>query len=273
MARYAAQLTNAGIEAARLEAQILVAEALGRNRTWVLANGEELVVDDAGRDLVQRRLHGEPLAYILGRREFYGRQYLVGPGVLIPRHETETLIESVLLRFDEHSIRVVDVGTGSGILAITLKLERPAWQVTAVDISNRALGIAKRNAKTLHAEIDFHLGDLLGPVTNQDFDLLVSNPPYVSRADSLPKEISDHEPHEALYADDDGLAIYKRIAQEARHIAHAVLEIGQTQAEAVKEIFENEGWRAVQLHQDLDGNDRVWEFARLTSSAADSPTR
>jgi release factor glutamine methyltransferase len=225
------------------------------DRSFVLTHPEHEVNELALEQLLQRRENHEPLAYILGYREFYGRRFRVDRSVLIPRHETEVLIEEAL-KFESKSARVLDLGTGSGCIAVTLKLERPLWLVDAVDISNAALQVARENAETLGADVTFRLSDLFEHVLQPQYDLIVSNPPYIGLDEPLPIEVKEFEPKQALYADDHGMAIYKRIAASVfDHLSeggHLILEIGQTQGGAIQELFPT-----ATIVRDLDGNDRV----------------
>lgn len=258
----ALQLEAAGIESARLEAEVLASHVLLVDRTWVITHPEAEFPDLAGEALLQRRLKQEPLAYILGKREFYGRSFLVGYGVLIPRHETEALIDAAL-EIDRENLRVLDIGTGSGCIGVTLALERPTWQVTASDISPKALEIAQRNAELLDAPVNFVLSDLAEKLFGP-FDLIVSNPPYVSRSDDLGAEIRDHEPEVALYAEGNGLDFYRRLSHECANLLEPggsiLMELGAGQSTAVRAIFEEAGWQFTKIWKDLLGVDRVFGF-------------
>ncbi len=276
------RLRESGIESAYLEAQMLAGHVLRVDRSWLLAHPDHEFNELAGEQLLQRRLVGEPLAYILGWREFYGRTFGVDPSVLIPRHETETLIEAALalgppLGFpnggatrptyrptDLPTYSVLDMGTGSGILAVTLKLERPSWEVTAVDISPPALSTASANARFLGALVRFLLSDGFEAMLGESFDMIVSNPPYVGTAEKLPREVSHHEPEQALYAGSDGLDFYRRISEQAKdHLndgGSLLLEVGHTQSEAVQRLFESGGWTHVETRRDLSGIERVLAF-------------
>ena len=247
------RLERAGVTSARLEAQLLAAHVLIVDRTYILTHPEAELNELAAETLVQRRESQEPLAYILGYREFYGRKFRVTPSVLIPRQETELLIEEALKL--PTSLRVVDIGTGSGCIAITLKLERPDWDVWAVDISGAALQVARENAETLGAEITFRHSDLFSGLEGERFDLILSNPPYIGIEEPLPAEIRNHEPPTALFADNHGLKIYQQLADAYRHQLNEggriLLEIGQSQGPAVAELFQGE------ILKDLSGNDRA----------------
>jgi release factor glutamine methyltransferase len=274
--RHAAQLLQrAGIESAKLEASVLLAHALKVERSWLLAYPEAQAPAEADA-LLQRRLKREPLAYILGRREFYGRTFRVTPDVLIPRHETEGLVEAVLERGRREGLKVLDLGTGSGAIAITIALERPDWAVTAVDLSPAALAVARENAEALAARVDFVRSDAFEALIGDAYDLIVSNPPYIDRDDQLPPEVRDHEPSLALFADENGLAFYRRLAEGAAdHLNDGgclLLELGAGQAEAVRATFEMRGWRQLETRRDLAGIERViafdhpWECATTPTS-------
>ncbi|WP_243355916.1 peptide chain release factor N(5)-glutamine methyltransferase [Bacillus litorisediminis] len=193
---------------------------------------------------------GVPVQYLMGYAEFYGRRFLVNPNVLIPRPETEELIEGILQRTDRlfqpnQPLKVVDIGTGSGAIALTLKKERPHWEVWAVDISANALQVAEENSKRLDAKVTFVKGDLLSPFLdhNDRFDVIVSNPPYIPERDQeeMSVVVKDHEPHLALFAGEDGLDIYQRLIPQAVSLLNKPgcigLEIGHGQGKAVSDIF------------------------------------
>lgn len=211
---------------------------------------------DASRadQLLSRRESGEPLAYILGWREFFGRKFRVDPSVLIPRHETEILVERALLFQGVRS--VLDVGTGSGCIGITLKLEKPEWNVVCSDLSSAAIQVARENAETLGADVEFRHSDLFDRFAGLKFDLIVSNPPYIGVEENLPAEVRDFEPHSALFADHHGLAIYERFAEQYRDFLNPggtlILEIGQDQSEPLQKLFPNG-----EILRDLDRNPRV----------------
>ena len=178
------RLSQAGFISAKMEAQVLAGHAMLVDRAWVLSHPEHGVNDLALEALLQRRENGEPLAYILGYREFYSRRFRVDTNVLIPRHETEVLIETAL-QIENKLLRVLDIGTGSGCIAVTLKLERPDWSVWATDISFPALQVARENAETLGADVTFRHSNLFEQLEHETFDLIVSNPPYIGRDEPL----------------------------------------------------------------------------------------
>lgn len=256
-----ARLARAGVEAPRLEAQLLAACALGIERSQLLPHLEEPMSNTKeAHELLGRRLEGEPLAYLRGHREFFGREFRVGPGVLVPRHETETLVE-VLLRLAPPGARVLDVGTGSGCIAVSAKLERPDLDVVAIDRSFAALRWADENRRALRAAIGLVRGDLVSPFPSRSFDVIASNPPYVARTDPLPAEVSQWEPAEALWAGDDGLAVFSRLAHETPRVLEAggllILEVGRGQSDAVIKEFKAKGWRHVETTPDLTGIPRI----------------
>ena len=256
-------------ERARLDAETLMLHLIGKNRAWLLAHLE----DEFGgcksigySQQIERRLAGEPIQYITGECEFYGLPFNVNSDVLIPRPETEHVVEKVLeLASLLVGPRLVDVGTGSGAIAIALAHESPGAKVTATDVSDAALRVARRNAeRTEVAErIRFLEGDLLKPVAAEQFEFVVSNPPYVATDDraSLALEVRDHEPDVALFAGSNGLDIYRRLVPAAYRVlvagGFAVFEIGYGQAEAVAELFSAAGFVDIEFAKDLQGVDRV----------------
>lgn len=262
----ATRLGESGVTEARLEAQILAAAGLAQTRAWLMAHGDEPLAIDQESNLAQmlaRRITHEPLAYIVGYREFYGRRFEVNRSVLIPRQETEVLVESVLAEAKAGQ-SVLDVGTGSGCIAITLKLERPELLVSASDISGEALRVAQNNSATLGASVDFQQSDLLEAWPGQVFDWIVSNPPYVAWADPLAPEVRDFEPQLALFGGEDGLEVYRRLASDAKkHLTdkgRLVMEIGFGQGPEITEIFQSQGWQRLESKFDLAGIERVLGF-------------
>jgi release factor glutamine methyltransferase len=267
-------------ERARLDAETLLLHSICRNRAWLLTH----VDDEFGGcksigygQQIERRLAGEPIQYITGECEFFGMPFLVNRDVLIPRPETEHLVERVSeLAPLFVNPRVVDVGTGSGAIAIAITHEWPGARVTAIDISERALEVAKTNAKRLGFEqrIRFLQGDLLAPVAGEQFEFVISNPPYVAADDrtSLAVEVRDHEPEMALFAGSSGLDIYKRLAPAGYDAlvpgGYAVFEIGYGQAAAVADLLAAAGFCDVQFTKDLQGIDRVISGRRGIAAAA-----
>lgn len=253
-------LSEHGVESPRLTAEVLLGRALGRERVYLYAHPEaplpELAWIHFGRWL-HERMQGKPLQYITREQEFYGRRFAVGPGVLIPRPETELIVE---LALRNEATTVLDIGTGSGILAITLALEwgRPT---VATDLSAAALGIARANAATLGAPVQFVQADLAAAFAGHSFGAIVTNPPYVPTGDApgLQREVRDWEPATALFSGPDGLDHYRRLEPLCRRLLRPggwlLGEFGYGQAAAIAELFQ--GWRAVELHADLAGTPRV----------------
>jgi release factor glutamine methyltransferase len=251
-------LEGAGVDTPRLDAQVLLAHVLGIDRAALfLSPKRELGSDEAGRfrDLVTRRWRErEPVAYLVGSKGFRRLELSVDRRVLIPRPETEHLVEAALDL--PAGARVVDVGTGSGAVALALKDERPDLRVVATDASAEALEVARANAAALALEVTFLEGDLLEPVEDE-VDAVVSNPPYVEAGAPLAPEIERHEPQGALFAGHDGLDVVRRLVEQARGVAFLALEIGAQQAPAVVELCRSAGFTDVSTRPDLAGIDRV----------------
>jgi release factor glutamine methyltransferase len=263
-----------GIESPRLDAELLVAKALGIDRVGLYLDlNRPLLEQERGliRPLVARRREGEPVAYILGYREFYGRRLCVTPDVLIPRPDTETLIDHALacIRADA-PCRVLDVGTGSGAIAITIAAERPLTTVTATDLSAAALKVARANADThaVAARIRFERIDLVA--SGEQYDVILSNPPYVARPDieTLQTEVRDHEPMAALDGGEDGLDVVKALLRATEPAtaagAQILIEVGQGQARSVLDFaLEETSWEPVGVYKDLNRVDRVVHLRRI----------
>jgi release factor glutamine methyltransferase len=256
-------------ERARFDAGTLLLYALGRERAWLMAHpDEELGEKDerAAGELLDRRLCGEPIQYITGEAEFYGLPFRVNRDVLIPRPETEHVVEEVLeLASRFASPRIVDVGTGSGAIAVALAHHLPKSSITATDCSAAALEVARANARHngVAAKVRFLAGDLLAPVAPEQFEIVVSNPPYVPESDraSLAVEVREFEPATALFAAGDGLSVLRRLISKAREVlvpgGWIALEIGQGQAEAVHALLADAGFAEIGFVPDLQGIPRV----------------
>lgn len=259
---------------ARLQAELLLAHTLGTTRSLVLARlSEKIDPETAARYAasVARRAQQEPLAYILGHQEFYGLDFIVDRRVLIPRHETEMVVLLALQRIQRvpHAIPVViDVGTGSGAIALVLAHNLPSAHIIATDISNDALAVAQMNAARLDLRdrVTFLQGDLLEPLS-EPFDILVANLPYIpkERYKDLSYEVQRFEPRTALEGGDDGLALIRRLLPQLKmHAAHggvAFLEISEEQGAAAVELAQQQFPSVMTvLHQDLEGMDRVLEI-------------
>ncbi|MEQ1949136.1 MAG: peptide chain release factor N(5)-glutamine methyltransferase [Bryobacteraceae bacterium] len=265
-------LEDAGISAPRLTAEVLLLHAISHDkatrgepppdRAWLYAHSSDELREvwwiHYGRYLHQR-IGGKPTQYITGRQEFYGRDFRVTPDVLIPRPETEHLIEAALAHMSGVR-RVLDVGAGSGAIAVTLALESKA-KVFSSDISLAALRVASENARRLHAEVVFVACDLGSAFAEASFDLVVSNPPYVPDSDraTMQREVRDFEPASALFAGQEGLDVYRRLVPEAARLlcpgGWLVMELGDTSAEPVREMLTS--WRDVSIINDLAGLPRV----------------
>lgn len=256
-------LEDGAIAAPRLTAEVLLSHALQRERSYLYAHPEEQLTEIAwihyGRYL-HERLKGKPTQFITGRQEFYGREFQVTPDVLIPRPETEHLVQAGLARIRPDDV-VLDVGTGSGAIAITLALETRA-RVFGVDISTKALCVAAMNARRLSAAIPLFASDLTSPVGDHALDVLVSNPPYVPLADQsgLQREVRDYEPHVALFAGDTGLEIYQRLIADAPRVLRPggwlLLELGYNSLEPVRAMLDAR-WTEIAIEHDLAGLPRV----------------
>jgi release factor glutamine methyltransferase len=252
-------LEDAGIDVPRLTAEVLLAHAVGQDRAWLNAHSGDQLKEvwwiHYGRYLHQR-LQGQPTQQITGVQEFYGRDFRVTKDVLIPRPETEHVIEAALKLGARN---IVDIGTGSGAIAITLALETGA-RVIGTDISIPALAVAAANGRRLNADIDWVTCDLASAIGGS-FDLVVSNPPYVPARDksTIQREVRDYEPEVALYGGDDGLEIYRRLIPEAERLlapgGWLVMEIGYALGDAVRDMLV--AWKEVEIRTDLARLPRV----------------
>ncbi len=261
--------TGPHADRARRDTETLLLHLVGKNRAWLIAHLDE---DFAGcaairfASLLDRRLQGEPIQYIVGEAEFFGLPFKVTPDVLIPRPETEHLVEKAIeLARLRSAPRIVDVCTGSGAIAVALARALPAATITATDVSKAALTIARENAQRNGVEprIRFLEGDLLAPLTGERFDLVVANPPYVPtiERESMSVEVRDHEPPLALFAGADGLDIYRRVISAAPSVlvpgGFIALEIGYGQARAVEELLAAAGFTQIEFIPDLQDIPRV----------------
>lgn len=260
-------------DSASFDAQILLGDVLGVDRAYLLSHREQELTPQQEahyQRLVERCAAGEPLAYIRGRRSFYDREFTVSPAVLVPRPETELLLEQALafVRQKPQAV-VVDVGTGSGALAVTLAALAPSSTVYAVDVSPAALEIARRNAQEHSAPVQFFHGDLLTPFSEQQLhvDLIMANLPYIAHDEMLQLAVSRHEPHLALDGGADGLDLIRRLLEQAPALLDEggliLLEISADQGEAVRELGKAAFPHAsVEVLNDLAGLNRVVSIAR-----------
>jgi release factor glutamine methyltransferase len=267
----AADLTKHGSDSARLDAELLLAMVLDCDRIRLIVDSERPLDPDelaAYRALHKRRRRGEPVAYLRGERDFYGRTFFVDPRVLVPRPETEHLVE-VALRRTKHldlCCRVLDLCTGSGCVAITLKKERPTTRVLASDLSTDALWVAQKNCERHTAVVGLYRSDLFARLQRfaGQFDLITANPPYIDPQSmtELPRDVRDFEPHLALEGGgDDGLAFIRRLVTEAPTMLAEqgvlAIEIQAGQADAVASCLEKAGFDAIERERDYGGHERI----------------
>lgn len=251
-------------------AEYLLLEKNGWTKTDLLMNFKKqmpLAEYNAYKtDLEKVTLH-IPVQYLIGSTEFYGRRFKVNEHTLIPRPETEELVELILKDNYQENLEVVDIGTGTGIIALSLSLENPTWKVTGLDISKEALKIATKNNQALEGQVHFLESDVLSKFPkNKKIDILVSNPPYISydEWEEMDESVREYEPKQALFAENNGLAIYEKIAKESTTVlsetGRIYLEIGYLQGDSVSQIFkEAYPTKSVRVIKDLNGQDRIIE--------------
>ncbi|MDT2828111.1 peptide chain release factor N(5)-glutamine methyltransferase [Enterococcus viikkiensis] len=264
LSRASSFLEAAGKEGYAIE-YLFLARKQWNKTDWLLHMREE--ISTAEEQLIKEDMaslmKNIPPQYLLGYEYFFEHRFKVTQDTLIPRPETEELVALCLSHNDTSAKKVVDIGTGTGTIAISLKLARSAWTITAVDISESALKVAAENAETLQAPITFRKSDVISAITEKQ-DIIISNPPYISRAewDLMDESVRTYEPKQALFAENDGLAIYQKIAEESQGVLQPdgmiFLEIGFQQGLAVQKIFQRTyPNKTVTIHQDLSGNDRM----------------
>ena len=267
--RASQELDHAGVAEARREAGSLLSHLIGKDRTFIISHADDLLAEDeleSFENAIARRATGEPLQYITGTQDFFGRAFHVTPDVLIPRPETELLVEAALEVVTADSV-ICDVGTGSGCIAITLLCERAGTRAVAVDVSEAALEVARENARKLlvYDRVEFVLSDCFAALRGREelFDVIVSNPPYVS-ANALPglqREVRDHEPLVALSPGDDGLKVIRRLLHDSprflRQNGHLLMEIGFDQGETVQQLVDRNVWTLKEIRPDLQGIPRI----------------
>jgi release factor glutamine methyltransferase len=270
------RLREAGVPDERRTAALLLAELLGRDRTYLLAHDRDEVSDEAlisFRSAIERRASGEPIQYITGHQEFYGRDFLVTPAVLIPRPETELIIETTL-RLANNCVAplILDICTGSGCIAVTLAAELLSARLFALDISIDALLLARLNARlnNVSERVNFFVSDLCSSISPDiSFDYCCANPPYVAVEEKpeLAREVRDHEPEIALFAPESGLGIIKRLVKESAQIVrqggYLLCEIGYGQETDALALVDCSQWKAQQTVRDLQGIARTLVLKRL----------
>lgn len=281
--RASQDLDQAGVVEARREASALLSHVIAKDRTFLISHAEDLLGEDElnrFENAIARRAAGEPAQYITGTQDFFGRAFRVTPDVLIPRPETELLVEAALEVMKPDSV-ICDVGTGSGCIAITLLCERSDARAVAIDISEAALEVARQNAEehsvnarepsvnacepSVQERIDFVLSDCFSALNEDvfDFGLIVSNPPYVA-ANALPglqREVRDHEPLVALSPGDDGLRVIRRLLTDSprflRESGYLLMEIGFDQGETIQHLIDPTVWTLKEIRPDLQGIPRI----------------
>ena len=271
-------LRDAGVPEARREAGSLLEFVLGKDRTFLISHSDDSIERDAlesFRTSVERRASGEPFQYIVGVQDFFGRQFRVTPAVLIPRPETELLVEAAIELVGGSDPYICDVGAGSGCIAITLLCEISAARAVALDASADALEVAKFNALNLSVSdrIVFTLSDCFESLdaSEQQFDLIVSNPPYISGSvlDGLQREVRDHEPHMALSPGADGLAFIRRLLLEApaflKSGGHMIMEIGFDQGDKIPDLVDKSVWKLIEIRPDLQNIPRIVVLQKKTT--------
>jgi release factor glutamine methyltransferase len=247
------------------DAELLLMRTLGKDRAWLLTHPHDPIAPNQlaqYKNWINLRQKQEPIQYILGEQEFYGLVFHVTRDVLIPRPETEHLVEAALQRLPTNTpLRIADIGTGSGAIAIALAHKLPQAKITALDISAKALAVAKENAArhNVAERIDFRQSDLLEAAPGEFFDAIVSNPPYVATTEELEQQVRDYEPAAALYAGETGLDIYRRLIPQAKTALKPngwlLMEIGHSQSKALAELLQD--WSDVEFIDDLQGIPRV----------------
>ncbi|MGE7947833.1 peptide chain release factor N(5)-glutamine methyltransferase [Lysinibacillus sp. NPDC093688] len=252
-------------------ARIVMQHILGTSYSEVMLHlQDELTAEqqEKFKELIEEHASGRPVQYCIGSEEFYGRSFIVDESVLIPRPETEELVLGTINRmnkiFKNQNLKLADIGTGSGAIALSMKLECPELTVVATDLSEAALSTAQKNAQRLAADIDFRLGDLTKPLSGEKFDIVLSNPPYIAfdEAKEMSNTVLEHEPHSALFAEEDGLILYRKLAEQLPPLmnkpAFIGLEIGYTQGEQVAQFFKNSFPQAtVSIEKDINGKPRM----------------
>ena len=261
-------------DSARLDAELLLSESLDKERSYLYTWPEKELTSDqlsGFQTLLEQRIQGRPIAYILGRQEFWSLPFSVNEHVLIPRPDTELLVESILSDFPQEELIMADLGTGSGAIALALASEKPEWKIIAADISEKALACARQNAQDLTiSNVEFLQTNWCEGLPSYDFDLIVSNPPYIEEDDLHLKEGDVRfEPRLALVAADKGLEDIQSIAKQALSLlksgGNLYLEHGYQQAKNVRSILAQFGYEEIQTYKDLSGHDRATRATKANS--------
>ncbi|MBQ0139705.1 MAG: peptide chain release factor N(5)-glutamine methyltransferase [Kurthia sp.] len=253
-------------------ARLLLQHVLDKDYTQLTLSMPDELTEEQQRLfvlLVEKHVAGIPVQYLIGTEEFYGRDFIVNESVLIPRPETEELVLEALKRIPklfagESNLKLADIGTGSGAIAISMKKEMPTLDVTATDLSEAALVVARKNAENLEAELRFLQGDLTEPLEKYSFDIILSNPPYIAveEAELMEDVVLEHEPHSALFAEEDGLQLYRKLSEQLPSIvkkkALIGFEIGYLQGGAVENLLKTQFPQGkIEVLKDLFGKDRM----------------
>lgn len=262
----ARRLADCGIDTPVLDAEVMAAAAAGITRLDLIGASARLAVEQVRRfeEMVSRRERREPIAYIIGRREFYSLDFFVTPAVLIPRPETEAVVDKALcVAAGRQPGSMLEIGTGSGCIALAIAANTSGFPIVATDVSDAALHVAGLNARRLglRDRVELRPSDLFDNLADQRFDVIVSNPPYVEESALLPPEVAKYEPPVALFAGPDGLAIYRRLAASAREHLNPggtiIVEVGAGQAYSVASLFDLAGAVKTEIMNDLAGISRV----------------
>lgn len=253
-------------DTAKLDAQVILAHVLDKDLTYLITWSDKVLSSQDNQifeAILQRRLNGEPVAYLVGLKEFWSLPLAVAPSTLIPRPDTETLVELVLEQHQTPNLDVLDLGTGTGAIALALANEKPTWKVTAVDYNDEAVKLAQGNAKRLEIHnVTVLQSDWFNSLPKQQFNVIVSNPPYIDEQDEhLAQGDVRFEPKSALVASENGLADIRHIIDLGRTYltkqGSMYIEHGYKQGQAVRQLFNKMGYSQVQTEQDLGGNDRI----------------
>jgi len=262
------KLSTAQIENPQNESELILSQVLNLSRSELYLNRKEKIDPKLASQidsLIEKRILGIPLQYLFGETEFYGLIFKVDQSVLIPRPETEILVEKILGEIKTENIKILDIGTGSGAIAITLAYHFPEAQITATDVSEKAIITAAKNAKLNQVKINFIISDLFKNISDR-YDIIISNPPYITKSEytSLPVEVKDHEPEIALIAGESGLKYYQKILEKAKDYltpgGKIYFEIGEYLSSGIKKFARKNGFNNIVIYPDLAGRDRIMKI-------------